>query len=118
LVANKTTDITQNGTEYAFTGTTTDATKRFKIVTATTGLNAAQQSLIVDIYSSQNTIFIDNQTDQTGQIALYNELGSCLLVSPVQANKLNQINTNLPKGVYVVKATINSEHVTKSVIIN
>ena len=118
LVANKTVDITQTGSEYTFTGTTGDATKRFKIVTITTGLYPDQHLSNVNIYNSQSTLFVDNQTNQPGQIALYNALGSCLLVSPIQANKLNQINTNLVKGVYVVKATINSEKVSKSIIVN
>jgi hypothetical protein len=121
LIANKTVDITQTGTEYSFTAASNDVIKRFKIsaiTKTTTGLNSTDQSSLINIYGSQNSIFIDNMTDHAGEMSLYNALGSCIRVSPILPNELNQFNLNLNKGVYFVKATINAEKVTKSIIIN
>jgi hypothetical protein len=121
LIANQTVDITQTGTEYSFTAASNDAIKRFKIsaiTKSTTGLNSTNQSPAINIYGSNNSIFIDNMTDNSGEMILYNTLGSCIKVSAILPNKLNQFNVNLNKGVYFVKATINTEKVTKSIIIN
>jgi hypothetical protein len=121
LVANQTVNITQTGTEYPFTAASNDVIKRFKITAVTnttTGLNSTNQPSAINIYDSHNSIFIDNKTDQSGEMSLYNALGSCIRVSPILPNELNQFNLNLNKGVYFVKATINAEKVTKSIIIN
>jgi len=118
MVANKTTNITQSGSEYAFTATTNDATKRFKIISSTTGLNPTQQSSKINIYSSQSSIFIDNTIDQTGEMKLYDALGNCIQRSTVIPHCMNQIKTSLSKGVYIVTVLVNSEKATKSIIIN
>lgn len=118
LVANFSIDISNNGSEYSFTSSPTDIVKRFKIISNPTGLNQNPLASKVSIYNNKNTIFINNTTDESGQVAIYNTLGHCLQVSTLEANKQNVLNTNLSLGAYIVKTTIGSEKVTQRIIVN
>jgi hypothetical protein len=118
LLANFSIDISNNGSEYSFTSSPTDDVKRFKIVTNPTGSNQNPLASKVSIYNNKNTILINNTTNESGQVAIYNTLGHCLQVSTLEANKQNVLNTNLSLGAYIVKTTIGSEKVTQRIIVN
>ena len=118
LVANFSIDISNNGSEYSFTSSPTDIVKRFKIISNPTGLNQNPLASKVSIYNNKNTIFINNTTNESGQVAIYNTLGHCLQVSTLEANKQNVLNTHLSLGAYIVKTTIGSEKVTQRIIVN
>ena len=121
LATNSTVDITASGSEYVFTGTATDAVKRFKISSVPitpTGLNKNTDGLKLTIYSCKNSIYINNTTNELGKMSIFDNTGHCLQISSLDRNKQTVINTNLTKGAYIVTIKTNSEKVTKSIIIN
>ena len=120
LVANKTIDITQSGTEYAFTSNVGDATKRFKIITQSTGNVApkATNGSLVKIYNSDEAVFVQNMSDNNAEYTLYNVSGRAMQRVTVNANEIKTINTkDLAPGVYVAKADNGIEKVNQRIII-
>ena len=118
LVDNKTVDITASGTEYAFTSQTTP-TKRFKIIATplnTTGIDAPSQNGNIKIFSSQGTIFVQNYTEKTGNIVLYNMTGMAIRNVVLKPNGITTLN-NLNSGAYIAKATTESEKAIERLII-
>jgi len=118
LVANTTTDISQNGTEYQFAATSTDAIKRFKIVTTVTGLNKTKESANLNVFNTNNTIVINNNTNSVGKLSIFDTMGKTLQVLNFNSNGLTTIPTTLNKGTYILKAVVDSERFTKCIIIN
>jgi hypothetical protein len=119
LVANKTVDITTSGTEYAFTAETsaTPVTKRFKIITQTTGVNTPNAGIDLKLYSSEKTVVIDNKNGQEGNLVIYNLSGSAIQTVKFDAKGLITIPITVGKGVYVAKAKTATEEVTEKLII-
>jgi len=119
LVANKTIDITASGTEYSFTATAADATKRFKIITQTTGTTTpTENNAKLKMYNTQEAIFIQNFTDNTATYMLYNVSGKLMQRVSVNANSIKTISTkDLNAGVYIAKSETETEKVTQRFII-
>jgi hypothetical protein len=121
LLENKTIDISQTGTEYSFTATSsTTPEKRFKIVTATGGIT---QNLNVNdkglrIFGVQNNIIIHNYGSSGGKLVLYDLKGIELQSAIIMPVGITTVNTSLPDGCYIVKAKTNSMEVTEKVIFN
>ncbi len=113
LQTNSITDITQSGTQYNFTATASSPTKRFKIVTSpgiSTDLNETANNRI-KIYSSEKTIFINNTSDQTGDVYIYDIAGRMVEKIRYNPNSVTTVNTNLASGSYIAKSNIHdSEH--------
>ena len=121
FIANSTTDITQTGTEYSFTSTSTDVVKRFKILATTgttTGLDKNNESSSLNIFNSDNTIVINNKSNFEGKLTIFDTMGRLLKVSNFGSNAITNIITNLGKGTYIVKAVVNSEKTSKCIILN
>jgi hypothetical protein len=118
LVANTTTDITQSGTEYQFTSTANDATKRFKIVTPTTALNQTIGSTGLNIFSSDKTIVVNNTSASAGKLSIFDTTGRIIQVSDFGRNCLTNIQTTLSKGTYIIKAVTSTEKTSKCIILN
>jgi len=118
LVANTTTDISQSGTEYQFAATSTDAIKRFKIVTTVTGLNKTKESANLNVFNTNNTIVINNNTNSAGKLSIFDTMGKTVQVLNFNSNGLTTIPTTLNKGTYILKAVVDSERFTKCIIIN
>jgi len=121
LVANKTIDITQDGTEYAFTTTPTDIVNRFKIVTQDK-LATAQSTINTDqklkIYNTECAILLQNLSSGKGEFTLYTTNGKMIQKSYIEPNSKKTISTNsLLSGVYIVKAVINSEQILQKLVI-
>ena len=119
LLANKSIDITQNGTEYAFTATANDAIKRFKIVTQTTGtLNPTENSSKLKMFNTNETIYIQNFTDKSANYTLFNESGKAVQTIIIDSNSIKTINTKgLNSGIYIAKSETDTEKVTLRLII-
>ena len=120
ILENKTTDITTSGSEYAFTAVSTPTPeKRFKIVAAPavkTGAPAFNAQL--KIFNSNGTLFVQNHSDQTGSLTLYNMNGVAVKKTVYKANEITTISTtNLVPGAYIAKAFTNQEMVTERIII-
>jgi len=113
LQTNSVTDITQSGTQYSFTATATSPTKRFKIVTSpgiSTGLDANLNNRL-KIYSFEKTIYINNATDETGDVTIYDVAGRMIEKIRYNPNSVTTTNTHLAAGSYVAKShTTGVEH--------
>ena len=116
LVGNQTVDITADGSTYNFTANATDDVKRFKIVSSTTEFNYNNNS-ILSIHNTKNVIIINNTTNESGELTIFDTTGRILQVSQFGANGTYSKSTNLSNGTYIVKAMVNSEKITKRIII-
>ncbi|MEI6752050.1 MAG: T9SS type A sorting domain-containing protein [Paludibacter sp.] len=118
LVANKTIDVTQSGTEYSFTSTANDVTKRFKIVTQTTGTTPIENDSKLKMFNSGDLIYVQNLTNSTADYVLYNVSGKIVQHFTVNANSVKSINSaDLKAGVYIAKSETETEKATQRFII-
>jgi hypothetical protein len=111
LVENKTIDVTADGTEYEFTAETGSTTvKRFKIITQPTKVENTIGTENIKLFSTQEALFVENFTSQSGKIFLYNMAGVIVRVKSFNPNTITSVSTaNLPSGTYVAKAITESE---------
>lgn len=117
LVANKTIDISADGTEYSFTSEASGtASKRFKIITSTTKVFTADMDSEVKIFGSQNEVFVQNNNANAGNVVLYNMAGIAVRKSILKANGLTTLS-NLNAGVYIAKVKTDKEDISKQIII-
>ena len=120
LLENKTTDITTSGSVYTFTAMSTSTpVNRFKIVTSpTVDTNNLQVTSNLKIFNSKGTVYIQNQSDQNGNLILYNMDGKAVKKIEFKANEITSFSTvNLIPGAYVAKANTNLEMVAGKIII-
>jgi hypothetical protein len=134
-VANNFINICVDGAKYTFTAQHTSAAiKRFKIVTSlpqlapaaftgsiVSGLHdvAKDQNKKIKIYSSNKTIFVENIDSQNGKLNIYNaSSGTLVKNSDFNGNEKTTIETDLPKGVYVLKGKTLTEELCTKVVIN
>lgn len=110
------TDITESGTEYEFSsGTDKTLSVRFRILTAlpsTTGVQNKPDNDAVNIFSSDNYIFIDNTTNKRNYVDIYDQTGRKVKSLMSEAKSLQTIKTGLNPGVYIVRNS--SEQQTQS----
>ena len=118
LLENRVIDITQTGTEYNFTSASTDNVKRFKIVSTITDLQKPDGNSDLLIYNSGNDIVINNRSNQRGSLTIFDAMGRVVKTAEFDANKLSNLPVNLSNGTYIVKAVVNSEKITKRIVIN
>ncbi|MEI7504693.1 MAG: T9SS type A sorting domain-containing protein, partial [Paludibacter sp.] len=116
---NKVTDITTSGSTYTFTSVaTTTPEKRFKIVTSL-GTVTDKQTIAdakLKVYCSQNTIFINNQTDISGTLNIYDIMGRNIQNVMFSANNISSIPMNLSTGTYIVKGKAGNNEVVERLI--
>ena len=119
LVANKTIDITVSGTEYTFSSVSNSATKRFKIITQTTGTTAPTDNTDkLKMFNSENAIYVQNNTGNTANYMLYNVSAKLMQRVSVDANSIKTISTiGLNSGVYIAKSETETVKVTQRFII-
>ncbi|MDD4972211.1 MAG: T9SS type A sorting domain-containing protein [Paludibacter sp.] len=121
-LAGTTVDITASGSTYAFKSLPTDTiVKRFKIVTSVevaTSLhptNASNHPLFV--FSSQNTVFVDNTSSDAGSLQLFDVTGRLMGQYPFQPHVVTTIHTGLTAGSYVARATTKNLRITNQLIV-
>jgi hypothetical protein len=120
LVKNVTTDITSSGSEYAFTSEPAQVPiKRFKIVTSPeVNTQIPQITSLMKVFNSSGTLFIQNRSNQNGNLTLYNMKGVAVQRMEFKANTITTFSTsNLVPGAYVANAITNLEKVTERIII-
>jgi hypothetical protein len=71
----------------------------------------------IRIYSNLKDVYVNIPSAMTGNIVIYNLLGSELANRPIQANTLNRITLNSPTGYYIVKVIGDSGITTGKVFI-
>jgi len=117
LLDNTVVDITLSGTQYPFVAQpTTSPVKRFKIVTSPI-TDTAEVSSQLNIFISQQTIFIHNKSNTAGNLVLYDATGRYVQNLSFGANCITAIPVNLPPGAYLVKATTETVKVSKQLIL-
>lgn len=110
-------DITQSGTNHTFIARPTAIPmKRFRILTSpqVTGLQNTGSQLIV--FSSRRTLFIVNKSNSKGNLVLCDMSGRTIQLVPFGANCQTTIQTDLPPGAFIAKATTETAVVTKSLV--
>ncbi|MFA5046539.1 MAG: T9SS type A sorting domain-containing protein, partial [Paludibacter sp.] len=118
LVENKTVDITVSGTQYAFMAESTPApVKRFRIVTRPYEKDASDAESLVKIFSSENSIIVQNFGDLNGECRVYDIAGHYLMKVPFVANAVTAVSNSLKPGAYVATAISGGEKVSKRLIV-
>jgi len=118
LVENKTIDITVSGSTYAFVAESTPApVKRFKIVTRPYEKDASDADTQVKIFSSQESIFVQNYSSLDGECRVYDIAGHYLMKVPFSANSVTAVTNSLRPGAYIGTAIAGSEKVSKRLIV-
>ena len=109
LMTNTVTDITKDGSEYAFTATNeAEAEKRFLIgvqkqAETEDDINTTTD---IEIVQKDGTIYINNRHDVDVMVSLYNTVGQLFMQQFVPAVSDHSIpESNFATGVYVIKAT-------------
>jgi hypothetical protein len=122
-VAQTTTDITAGGSTYTFYSLSTDTIiKRFKIVTTvnlTTKLKQGNSpDSVLNVFSSNQTVFIDNKSDTNGTLRIYDVAGRMIQTYPFNANVITTLRTMLPQGSYLAVAITGKDRVTTKLILH
>jgi len=122
-VAQKTTDITATGSNYTFTAFPSDTIiKRFKIVTNISQLpklnTLSSDNLSLNVFSSQQTLFVDNKSAANGTLLLYDVAGRRIQKFSFTANEVTTLRTRLPQGSYVSVAVTGNDKLTTQLIIH
>jgi len=119
LANNKMTDITATGSNYSFNVDSTNLSlvKRFKITTQLYDSNDLHSEDQVRIFSSQTTVFVQNQSNLDGDCIIYDVAGHFLNKVHFAANGLTTITNSLKPGVYIATAIINSKTVVRQSLI-
>ena len=109
METNDVVDITTSGTQYSFTATpNSTTTNRFKILTSpdltTDGIMIASD--VLKVYSSNNQIFVKNNSRSNAAFNLYDISGRIITSRLIGANSTTQIDVNLKSGIYVSKTTM------------
>jgi len=119
----KFTDLTQNGTSYTFDALpSVSPVKRFKILTrpynsATSNETPDAGENHLKIFSSLQDIFVNNLSDVSGDLMLYDISGILLQKMPFLANAVTTLPFNLPAGIYIAKCLTADEEVTERIIL-
>jgi|GEM_PF-1228972 len=118
LVENKTVDITQSGSTYPFLAESTPQTvNRFKIIAIPIKKNAADVTTQLKVFTSDNTVFIQNLSNLNGEIVVYDMMGQNLKTAKFGSLGITAIPFGNISGAYVVKAATGNEQVSKRIIL-
>ncbi len=121
LLENITTDISASGTQYLFTATKSSTpTTRFRIVSSldvVTDLEGPLLAKELKVFSSGNTIFVNNGTAAVADLVLYDITGCLLQKWQIPPYGISNFNTNFPSGNYIAKVAVEETVVTTRIIL-
>jgi len=118
LLENKTVDITESGSTYSFAAETTPIpVKRFKIVTRPYEKDATDGTTQIKVFTSGNTVFVQNLENLNGEMVIYDMMGRTLKKAPFGPYGITAVPVGDITGAYVVKAATVNESVSKRIII-
>ena len=98
---SKTVNLMENPV-YSFNAAPSDPIQRFTLHFNPVGISDITTNNL-NIYSNQKNVYVNIPTSMTGNIVIYNLLGSEIASQPIQGNTLNRISLNSPTGYYIVK---------------
>ena len=117
LLDNKTIDVTESGTSYSFTATSSTPTdKRFKIVARHYEENAPDTESQIKVFSSNGNIFVQNFDNSKGDILLYDIAGHYLEKLPLVPNGIITLSGIVP-GAYIARVITAKEDFSKRLIV-
>jgi len=119
-VTQQTVDITIDGTQYTFLSLPTDTIeKRFKIITnkdiSTNVITPITGITQLNVFSSKHTVYIDNKSDETGSLYLYDMTGRFIQKYNFVAQGVTTIPTDLIPGNYLVKGITKNRNITRNI---
>jgi len=115
---NKTVDITESGSTYTFIAEPSPVTvNRFKIVTRPYEKDASDADTQLKVFSSGNTVFVQNLGNQTGEMIVYDMMGRKLRNASFGPYGVTAVQVGSISGAYVVSAATSNEKVNKRLII-
>ncbi len=112
LVTGEMTDILS--TDYTFDYDTNDQDDRFIIHFMPTSVSERIVELI-DIYSHNNNVYVSLPEDLEGQMTVYNAMGQEIITSSL--NEAQNVVTVEEYGFYIVKVSVDGQHVSKKVFV-
>ncbi|MBP1663117.1 MAG: hypothetical protein H6Q19_257 [Bacteroidetes bacterium] len=107
LVTKKVTDLSGlDEISYTFTATNTaKSERRFLITSKDSKPNNEQETKKVDIFSRGNAVMINNPSDASGVVRIFDMIGQLRYTTALQENSVTAIRTVLPPAIYVVRVT-------------
>ena len=91
-----------NEYSYAFTASNTAKAERRFLIT-TKDKKVSTKTVKVKIYSTDKTLFVDNPSDQSGEVLIYDMYGQLRQSGELLPATTTEINTTLPPSVYLVR---------------
>ena len=117
LLDNKTIDVTESGTTYSFSATSSTLTdKRFKIVARHYEENAPDTESQIKVFSSNGNIFVQNLDNSKGDIMIYDIAGHYLEKLPLVPNGIITLSGIVP-GAYIARVITAKEDFSKRLIV-
>jgi len=101
VLTQQTVDL-QTNPVYSFNVAEPGNGHRFNILFHPVGIQSLTSGNL-NIYSSLKDIYVNIPTSMSGNIVVYNLLGSEITTQAIQANSLNRISLTSPTGYYIVK---------------
>jgi len=118
LLENKTIDITESGSTYSFVAESTPASvKRFMIATRSYEKDTPDAESQLKVFTSGNTVFVQNLSNQNGEMVVYDMMGRNLKSAKFDPLGITAIHVGNISGAYVVKAATGNERVSKQIIL-
>jgi len=118
LATNKAIDITQSGTKYVFSAEISKAAiKRFKIITNPVNNDSTDFTTGLRIFSSQETVFVHNLSNENGYVLFYDMSGRMLQKLSFGPGGVTSFPMSLTPGAYIVKALTSKEEITKRLVL-
>jgi hypothetical protein len=118
LVEDKITDITKSESKYTFMAdTTTTYTNRFQIIANKVEQDSISTLSKIKVFNTNRKFFVQNLSDEKGEFSLFDVSGRYLFKSYFDANSVSETGSVKQPGIYIVRATTNSEKVTTRLIV-
>lgn len=123
ILVDRKTNTTQDlriNPEYTFTTTVGDDDHRFDILFSNVlnGVNDQKGSAFKIYSSGKSIVIVNDQTNGSGSVTICDMLGRELMQKSLSYNTVNNINTNLSTGYYIVTVRNNNSASTQKVYIN
>ena len=111
-------DITSDSTAYRFTTEASgNQSKRFKIVTVPVATDTLSVTNDIKVFGSERTIFVNNHSNLSGNLALYDLSGRLIKTVVFGAGCITPVQTSVSPGVYIVKAGTKTFGLTQRLIL-
>lgn len=119
-VGHKTVDISTSGSTYTFRSLPTDTIiKRFKIITNPDISTDVPATVVINnklnLFSSNQTVYINNTSDENGFMYLYDMTGRLIQMSAFTENGITTIRPNVTTGTYLAKGITKNRSVNKNI---